>query len=377
VRPNNAFDPIMDRPILLDCVCTLKLGCGAGQPGTNPVCAHCAMLKPGLKTHMPLPYENLTPDRILDAVESAGYRCDGRFYALNSYENRVYQVWLEDGTLLVAKFYRPGRWSNAAIGEEHAFALELAEREIPVIAPLAAGGRTLLEHEGYRFSLYPRHPGRSPEFENRETLCWLGRFIGRIHAVGGVRPFSHRPMIDIESFGREPSRFIVDHDFIPPDLREVYSSVVADLLVRVAGRYEAAGPIGNIRLHGDCHAGNILWSDNGPHFVDLDDARMGPAVQDIWMLLAGDRATASAQLAAVIEGYREFNDFDPRELMLIEALRTLRLIHYAGWLARRWDDPAFPASFPFFNTQRYWQDHILTLREQAAALNEEPLQLMI
>ena len=325
--------------------------------------------------HMPPPYERLIPDCILDAVDSAGYRCDGRLQALNSYENRVYQVWLEDGTSVIAKFYRPGRWPDAAIGEEHQFALELAEREIPVVAPLVIRGRTLHEHDGFRFALYPRRPGRSPELENLDTLRWLGRFIGRIHAVGALKPFAHRPALDIESFGREPSRFVLDNDFVPVDLIETYRSVVDDVLGRVVQCYERTGKVANIRLHGDCHAGNILWTDQGPHFVDLDDARMGPAVQDIWMWLAGSRADTTLQLAAVIEGYREFNDFDPRELALIEALRTLRIIHYAGWLARRWDDPAFPASFPFFNTQRYWQDHILSLREQAAALDEEPLDL--
>ena len=324
---------------------------------------------------MPPPYERLIPDCILDAVESAGYRCDGRMLALNSYENRVYQVWLEDDTSLIAKFYRPERWPDAAIGEEHQFALELVEREIPVVAPLVIGGRTLHEHDGFRFALYPRRPGRSPELEDRDTLRWLGRFIGRIHAVGALKPFRHRPALDIESFGREPSRFVLDNDFVPVDLKETYRSVVDDVLGRVVRCYQRAGTLANIRLHGDCHAGNILWTDQGPHFVDLDDARMGPAVQDIWMWLTGSRADMTLQLAAVIEGYREFNDFDPRELALIEALRTLRIIHYAGWLARRWDDPAFPASFPFFNTQRYWQDHILSLREQAAALDEQPLEL--
>ena len=324
---------------------------------------------------MPQPYERLTPDRILDAVESTGYRCDGRLLALNSYENRVYQVWLADETSLIAKFYRPGRWPDAAIDEEHRFAQELVEREIPVVAPLAIGSRTLHEHEGFRFALYPRRPGRSPELEDRDTLRWLGRYIGRIHAVGAVRPFRHRPALDVESFGCEPSRFILEHGFIPDDLKEVYRGVAGDALGRVARCYERVGKVRSIRLHGDCHAGNILWTGEGPHFVDLDDARMGPAVQDIWMWLSGDRTAMTIQLAAVIEGYREFNDFNPSELALIEALRTLRQIHYAGWLARRWDDPAFPASFPFFNTQRYWQDHILALREQAAALDEEPLEL--
>jgi Ser/Thr protein kinase RdoA (MazF antagonist) len=320
-------------------------------------------------------YDALNPELILDAIESTGYRCDGRLQALNSYENRVYQAWLDDNSMLVAKFYRPGRWSDEAILEEHAYALELAEGELPVVAPLVRDGATLFEHAGYRFALYERRPGRTPELEDPDTLEWLGRFIARIHAYGKLQPFEHRPAVDIESFGREPTRFVLDNDFVPAELRATYESVVEDVLDRVERAYERAGPVGAIRLHGDCHSGNILWTDDGPHFVDLDDARMGPAVQDVWMWLAGERNEMQLQLNAVMEGYREFNDFNPSELWLVEALRTLRLIHYSGWLAQRWDDPAFPASFPFFNTQRYWQDQILALREQAAALDEPPLGL--
>ena len=321
------------------------------------------------------PYQNLTPDCILDAIETCGCRCDGRLLALNSYENRVYQIGLDSGAAVVAKFYRPGRWSDDAILEEHRFALELTEREVPVVAPLSHEGRTLHRHRDYRFAVYPRCGGRSPELEDPDTLHRIGRFIGRIHAVGSGADFEHRPSLDVESFGAEPSRFVLDHDFIPDDLRATYRSVVDDVLVRVHRCYQSTGPVRSLRLHGDCHAGNILWTDQGPHFVDLDDARMGPAVQDLWMCLAGERAEMEIQLAELVAGYREFMDFNAGELRLIEALRTLRIIHYAGWLARRWDDPAFPASFPFFNTQRYWQDHILALREQAAALDEVPLQL--
>jgi Ser/Thr protein kinase RdoA (MazF antagonist) len=320
-------------------------------------------------------YDALTPDLMLDAIEARGYRCDGRLSALNSFENRVYQVWLDDGSSLVVKFYRPGRWSNEAILEEHAFALELAAREIPVVAPLAPGGETLAEHRGFRFALYPRRPGRTPELEDAETLRWLGRFVARIHAVGALERFRHRPALDVASFGRQPSAYVLEHDFVPEELRATYSSVVKDALGRVERAFERAGPIHRIRLHGDFHSGNILWTDEGPHFVDLDDARMGPAMQDIWMWLAGDRETMQRQLSAVMEGYREFHDFNPGELWLVEALRTLRLVHYSGWLAQRWEDPAFPHNFPFFNTQRYWQDQILALREQAAALDEPPLEL--
>lgn len=322
------------------------------------------------------PYQNLTPEVILDAVDSCGFRSDGRQYALNSFENRVYQVWLEDGQVLVAKFYRPQRWSNEAILEEHAFAHELVKREIPVVAPLAtSGGKTLHEHRGFRFALFPKRPGRAPELENPDTLRWLGRFLGRIHAVGALKPFRQRPALDIASFGEEPARFVVEHEFVPADLTASYEAIARDALQRVAQCFERAGPVRNIRLHGDCHAGNILWTGDGPHFVDLDDCRSGPAVQDLWMLLAGDRAEMSLQLSHVMGGYREFHDFNPSEPALIEALRTLRMIHYAGWLARRWNDPAFPASFPWFNTQRYWQDQILALREQCAAMDEPPLEL--
>ena len=323
-----------------------------------------------------LPYRDLTPDLILDAVETCGWRCDGRQFALNSYDNRVYQVGVEDGTALIAKFYRPQRWSNDAILEEHGFSIELAAREIPVVAPLATGdGATLHEHRGFRFALFPKRSGRAPELENPDTLRWLGRFLGRTHAVGALRPFRHRPALDIASFGEEPARFVIEHEFVPVDLETAYQTITHDALQRVAQCYQRAGAVRNIRLHGDCHAGNILWTDGGPHFVDLDDCRSGPAMQDLWMLLSGDRAAMSLQLGHVVAGYREFHDFNRGELALIEALRTLRMIHYAGWLARRWHDPAFPASFPWFNTQRYWQDQILALREQCAAMDEPPPEL--
>lgn len=329
------------------------------------------------------PYAALTPECLLDAVETTGLRCDGRLSGLNSYENRVYQVWLaeehEGGESVVVKFYRPQRWSRAAILEEHAFALELAEAELPIVAPMTLKGRTLHEHAGFMFALTPRQGGRTPEFEDEETQRWLGRFIARIHAIGALDEFQHRPTIGWKEFGEAPVRYVLEHDFVPPDLREAYESTALDVLARVKNRWQDAGSFGTLRLHGDCHAGNILWTEGkpgGPQFVDLDDARMGPAVQDIWMWLGGERDTQQQQLAAIIKGYREFFDFNPAELALIEPLRTLRMMHYAGWLARRWGDPAFPQSFPFFNTQRYWQDHILALREQAAALDEPPLELM-
>lgn len=321
-------------------------------------------------------YQELTPDRLLNAVESTGLRCDGRMLALNSYENRVYQIGIEDGAPLIVKFYRPHRWPDAAILEEHAFTLELAEREIPVVAPrVDEAGRTLYEFEGFRFALFPRRAGRAPELDNPDTLEWMGRFIGRIHAVGATRPFQHRPALDIESFGDEPFHFVMEHGFIPHELEPAYRSVAEDVLRQVRQCYAQTPGIKNIRLHGDCHAGNILWTEAGPHFVDFDDCRMGPAVQDLWMLLSGDRAAMTTQLSCVIDGYNEFHDFNPRELRLIEALRTLRIIHYSGWLARRWEDPAFKSAFPWFGSQHYWQDQILALREQMAALDEPALAL--
>jgi Ser/Thr protein kinase RdoA (MazF antagonist) len=319
------------------------------------------------------PYATLTPDAVLDALESAGVRGDGRLLALNSYENRVYQVYVEDAPSVVAKFYRPARWTDAQILEEHAFALELGEREIPVVAPLVLAGKTLHEHGGFRFAVYPRRGGRMPELDDPDTLEWIGRFIGRIHAVGAVRPFAERPALDIASFGVEPRDWLLEHGFVPPDLRAAWTSVVDLALDGVRRCYDRAGDVRAIRLHGDCHSGNILWTDDGPHFVDLDDARMGPAMQDLWMLLSGDRPAMTKALSDVLAGYEDFMALDRRELALVEALRTLRLVHYSAWLARRWDDPAFPAAFPWFNTQRYWQDRILELREQVALMDEAPL----
>lgn len=326
----------------------------------------------------PTPYAGLTPDCILDALESVGLRGDGRLLALNSYENRVYQIWLEDGNAVVAKFYRPERWSDAQILEEHAFVEELAQREIPVVAPLALGTQgTLHSYQAFRFAVYPRQGGRAPELEDSAALEWMGRFIGRIHAVGALRPYRTRPALDIDTFGTEPRAYLLGTDFIPRDLIDAWSSVSAQALEQVAACYARAGEIITLRLHGDCHAGNVLWTEagakRGPHFVDFDDSRMGPAVQDLWMLFSGDNAAMAQQLKFVLTGYEDFCELNARELHLIEALRTLRLIHYSAWLARRWSDPAFPAAFPWFGTQRYWQDRILELREQIALMQEGPI----
>jgi Ser/Thr protein kinase RdoA (MazF antagonist) len=321
------------------------------------------------------PFSSLTPDSVLDALDSIGLRGDGRLLVLNSYENRVYQADIEDGPPLIAKFYRPARWSEAQILEEHAFVAALAEREIPVVPALKIDGRTLHLFNGFRFSVFTRHGGRAPELDDRDTLEWLGRFIGRIHAVGAMESYRHRPVLDIESFGLEPSAYLLEHDFIPAELVEVYRGVVALALEGIRLCFQRAGDVKKIRMHGDCHVGNVLWTDKGPHFVDFDDSRMGPAIQDLWMLLSGERADMMRQLSDLMAGYEDFHDFDLRELHLVEALRTLRLIHYAAWIARRWDDPAFTVAFPWFNTQRYWQDRILELREQIALMDEPPLSI--
>jgi len=316
------------------------------------------------------PYATLWPDRILDALDGVGIHGDGRLIALNSYENRVYLVHCDEAPSVVVKFYRPGRWTDAQIEEEHAFVAELAEREVPAVAPLVLDGRTLHRDADLPFAVYPRRGGRTPELDNRQTLTWIGRFIGRIHAVGALSPFAHRPGLDIATFGEEPRDFLLAGAFVPDDLREAYSTVASLALTGVRACFARTGEYAPLRLHGDCHAGNVLWTDGGPHFVDFDDARMGPAVQDLWMLLSGDRESMTQQLGDVLDGYEDFAEFDRTELNLVEALRTLRLMHYAAWIARRWDDPAFPAAFPWFNTQRYWQDRILELREQVAAMQE-------
>ena len=319
------------------------------------------------------PYATLTPDAVLNAVDSIGLHSDGRLLALNSYENRVYQIGIDNSTPVVAKFYRPARWPDAAILEEHTFTQELAEREIPVVAPLVVDGRTLHTYADFRFTVYPRRGGRAPELDDPNTLEWMGRFIGRIQAVGAFTNFEHRPTLDIASFGIAPREFLLTNNWIPPDLDAAYRSVIDQALESVRHCYARAGTVAHIRLHGDCHAGNVLWTDDGPHFVDFDDSRMGPAVQDLWMMLSGERADRARQLADILAGYEDFYEFDPRELHLIEALRTLRLIHYSAWLAMRWEDPAFPIAFPWFNTQIYWQDRILELREQIALMDEPPL----
>lgn len=322
------------------------------------------------------PYAELTPDLVMNAIESLGYQCDARILMLNSYENRVYQIGIEEGEPLVGKFYRPGRWSDEQILEEHRFTRELAELEITAVPPLELpSGNTLEYYEGYRFALYARYGGRAPDLEATANLPILGRYLARIHAAGASAPFRYRPEFSIESFGTESREFLLGHDFIPDELVAAYDSLTQALLERIEQRFRETPRFERIRLHGDCHRGNVLWRDEIPHFVDFDDARSGPAIQDLWMLLSGEREERQIQLRKIVDGYEEFYRFNPVELNLVEALRTLRMMHYAAWIARRWEDPAFPAAFPFFNSMRYWSNHVLELREQLAELDEPPLEL--
>jgi Ser/Thr protein kinase RdoA (MazF antagonist) len=326
------------------------------------------------------PYAGLTPDVALNALDAAGLATTGSLLALNSYENRVFQVGVDDGAsagFVVAKFYRPLRWSDEQIIEEHAFVAELAAAEVTAIPALTLSGGTLNRYRGYRYAVFARRGGRAPQLDDPDVLKWIGRFLGRLHAVGAHTRYAARPALDIASFGHEPRAYLLEHDWLPPELRTVYEGVSRDALELVQHAFDRAGAIATIRLHGDVHEGNVLWYDglkeHGPHFVDFDDSRMGPAVQDLWMLLGADRDEQTQRLSELLEGYQQFRMFDRRELALIEPLRTLRLIHYAAWIARRWHDPAFPAAFPWFGGPRYWQDRILELREQIAAMQEPPL----
>lgn len=326
-------------------------------------------------TSTPHPFETLTPGFIMDAVESQGFRCDCRTFALNSYENRVYQVGIDEQAPLIAKFYRPQRWSEEQIGEEHQFCFELAEHELPVVAPWRNGdGQSLFHFGDFMFALYPRQGGHAPELDNLDNLLILGRLMGRLHRIGAQRPFVQRPALDSRSFGYD-SVALLQERFIPAEYRQSYQVITHDLLQGIDEIFERAAPLPLIRTHGDCHTGNILWRNHAPHFVDFDDARMAPAIQDLWMMLSGERPRQLAQLAELEAGYSEFYDFPIRQLGLIEALRSLRMLHYSAWLAQRWQDPTFPIHFPWFNTMHYWGEHLLQLREQLAALQEPPLAL--
>jgi Ser/Thr protein kinase RdoA (MazF antagonist) len=319
------------------------------------------------------PFEALTPSFILNAVDHHGYISDGRILALNSYENRVYQVGIEDGEPIIAKFYRPDRWSDEQIYEEHKFCQELVEQELPVVPPLIKNGQTLFHYGDFRLTLYPRKGGHAPELDNLDNLFVLGRCLGRMHNVGAVHDFLHRPAITCKHYGYE-SVALIKENFIPEHIRESYE-VIVDQILTIIDKIYSENKSENIRVHGDCHVGNILWRDDAPHFIDFDDSRMAPAIQDVWMLLSGDRTRQTAQLNEIAEGYNEFSSFPYQQIKFIESLRTLRIMYFSAWLAKRWDDPAFPRAFPWFNTIQYWEQHILDLREQLGELNEPALQL--
>lgn len=322
------------------------------------------------------PYEQLTPDLILTAVESLGQQCNGRLLALNSYENRVYQIGMEDGPAVVAKFYRPERWSDETILEEHAFTYELAENDIPVALPVKnADGESLMKHGGFRFAVFPSVGGRHAELDNDEHLKWLGRHLGRMHMVGRGDRFQHRQRIDVKRMGFDAYQYVLAEGFVPSDLELAYRSIAEDVVARVESAFDAVMGVPYIRLHGDCHVGNVMWTQQGPCFIDMDDCLSGPAIQDLWMMLSGDHNEQQKQLAILLEGYEQFSSFDALELLLVEPLRALRIMHYSAWLARRWHDPAFPQAFPWFDQPRYWEDQILTMRELLAAFDEPTLSV--
>ncbi|MEM7096724.1 MAG: serine/threonine protein kinase [Pseudomonadota bacterium] len=316
------------------------------------------------------PFYELGPDTILDAVESVGMLPTGSLLALNSFENRVYQLELEDGSFVVVKFYRPQRWSDAAIIEEHTFTEALAEEEISVVAPMQINGDTLFHHKHFRFAVMPRQGGHPPNLEDKGNLEVLARTIARMHMVGARMNFEHRQKISSQRLGHESRTFLLEHQFIPPDIEPAYESVTADLLDAIDNRMT---DIRSIRLHGDSHMGNVLWRTDTPHFVDFDDCAMGPPIQDLWMLLSGERTEQLSQIGTILDAYQDFYDFDPSTLSYVEALRSLRIMYHAAWIARRWEDPAFTQAFSWFGSARYWSEHVLSLREQQALLQEPPL----
>ena len=321
----------------------------------------------------PAPFEGLDPGAVFAAAESIGLQPSGRLFALNSYENRVYQLGDDDGVLWVLKFYRPARWSDAQIGEEHEITLELAAAELPVAAPIERDGATLFEHQRLRFAAFPYLAGRAPELDDRATLTLLGRTLARMHAIGSRAPFRHRPALTIERLGVNARTTVQRSGFVPEALEEQYARVSEQVIGRVRQCLENFGPLPRLRIHGDCHAGNILWRENGPLFVDLDDCMSGPRIQDLWMFLSGDAASQQSAWAAIMEGYELFGEFDYAELTLVEALRSLRILHHAAWIASRWDDPAFPRAFPWFGDARFWERHIADLFEQLSAMDDPPI----
>ena len=321
----------------------------------------------------PAPFDALDPGAVLTAAESIGIPASGRLFALNSYENRVYQLGDDDGGLWVLKFYRPARWSDAAIHEEHEFTFELAAAELPVAAPLRRDGASLFVHAGLRFAAFPWMPGRAPELDQRDTLTLLGRTLARMHAIGSQRRFIHRPSLTIERLGDGARAQVIDSGFVPDALAAQYARVSEQVIGRVRQSFDGFGAMPRLRIHGDCHVGNILWRPTGPLFVDLDDCMSGPRIQDLWMFLSGDADAQQSSWAAIMEGYEMFGEFDHAELTLVEALRTLRILHHAAWIAHRWLDPAFPRAFPWFGEARFWERHIADLLEQLAAMDDPPI----
>ncbi len=312
----------------------------------------------------------LTPDQVLDAIESVGLLPQAALLALNSYENRVYQFRDDDENKYVVKFYRPERWTNEQILEEHQFTFQLSDNEIPVVPPIKFNQQSLLEYSGFRFSIFESHGGRTPELEDKDTLTWLGRFIGRIHAVGESQNFKYRPELTLQSFAIESSHYLQNNDFIPSHIFAAYQAITQQLIDICQQKFEQLGDYPTIRLHGDCHPSNVLWTDKGPHFVDFDDARMGPAIQDLWMLI--NDASDKKLWNHLLDGYEDFMEFDDRQFKIMEPLRTMRMIHYSAWLAKRWHDPSFKHNFPWFNSSRYWEEHILSLKEQLAIIQNTP-----
>ncbi|MEP7281768.1 MAG: serine/threonine protein kinase [Rubrivivax sp.] len=339
-------------------------------------------------------YAGLTPAQVLQALDDVGLHGDGRILQLNSYENRVFQVFLEDGRAVVAKFYRPARWSDAQILEEHAFALELAAEEISVVPPLVLppapdpalvpadesdtdapllrlGAPPTLARRGiHRWAVAARCAGREPDLDADDTLRQLGRFIGRMHVVGRRRRFEHRVALAPQVDGTRSVRTLVDGRFVSDAERPAWQAAAAAATAAITAAFDAAAPVATLRLHGDCHPGNVLWRDSGPNVVDLDDAVQGPAVQDLWMLVSGDRTSMARQLDTLLDGYEQFSDFDHRERALIEPLRTLRMLRHSAWLAERWTDPSFPLNFPWFGSAAYWSQQTTQLREQLEAMAE-------
>lgn len=318
-------------------------------------------------------FQGLGPDTLIKAIETLGIYPDSGLLALNSYENRVYQFSDDNRRRYVVKFYRPGRWSIEQIVEEHQFTLDLQAEEIPAVAPLQINGRTLHEFEGYHFCLFPSVGGRAFEPDDLDQLERLGRQIGRLHAVAQTASFNYRETISYNGFVTDSVVELRRSELIPDGLKTAFFAILEPLAERLAGKPLANFPVQ--RLHGDCHIGNILQWDDKLTFVDFDDCRMGPAVQDLWMMLNGSRAEQTVQLDALIEGYEEFCSFDKAQLLLIEPLRGFRIIQYMAWLSKRWQDSAFQRAFPWFAEERYWENQVLALKEQLAALDEEPLKL--